>query len=105
MLIKNAPFPGRERQVCPRNSELSWLPFHDQRRRNAYYAVCMRPRHLASMAARMAALCALSLALRAGEAPTFRSGVTLVKAETYVFDRDTKAPIRGLTAHDFSVFD
>ena len=48
--------------------------------------------------------CSLML-LRAGEGPTFRSDVTLVKVEAYVYDRNTRAPIHDLHAADFEVYD
>lgn len=51
-------------------------------------------------AAAFAALSAL-----AADAPTFRATVTLVKADAYVYDRATRAPILGLQAPDFAVYD
>jgi VWFA-related protein len=58
---------------------------------------------------RMAAgtlVCAIAAALYAGGGtPEFRAGITLVKAEATVYDKQTKAPIRGLAREDFLVFD
>jgi len=49
---------------------------------------------------------AVALALCATAAPpTFQGGITLVKTETTVFDKQTKIPIRNLTREDFVVFD
>jgi len=51
-----------------------------------------------------AILCAMCIGLWAAP-PDFRGGVTLVKAETTVFDKQTKVPIRNLAREDFVVFD
>jgi VWFA-related protein len=51
-------------------------------------------------------VCGIAAALCAsGGTPEFRAGITLVKAETTVFDKQTKAPVRGLAREDFVVFD
>ena len=41
----------------------------------------------------------------AADSPTFRADATLVKVETYVFNRKTKAPIADLQASDFVIHD
>jgi hypothetical protein len=51
-----------------------------------------------------AIVCAICMVLCAAP-PDFRGGVTLVKAETTVFDKQTKAPLRNLAREDFVVFD
>ena len=48
--------------------------------------------------------CALTLAA-AADAPIFRSTVSMVKADAYVYDRQTHAPILDLQQSDFKVFD
>src|SRR4051812_43769624 len=53
--------------------------------------------------------CVAVLALRvfaiAADAPTFRTTVSLVKADAYVYDRQTRAPILDLQASDFTILD
>lgn len=46
-----------------------------------------------------------ALGVRAAESPDFHSDVRLVKVETYVYDKVTKAPISGLKQSDFAIFD
>ncbi|HXS97636.1 MAG TPA: VWA domain-containing protein [Candidatus Limnocylindrales bacterium] len=46
-----------------------------------------------------------AIAPAAEDTPTFKTAATLVKVETYVYDRKTNAPIAGLTAADFVVHD
>jgi VWFA-related protein len=53
-------------------------------------------------AAAFAFLCCLSFA---ADQPSFHATVSLVKADAYVYDRHTRAPILDLAASDFVVFD
>jgi hypothetical protein len=48
------------------------------------------------------ACAAIALAV---DAPTFRTTVSLVKADAYVYDRQTRVPILGLQRSDFLVYD
>lgn len=52
-----------------------------------------------------AAVVALSALATGADAPTFHSTVTLVKADAFVYDRQTHAPILDLQASDFRVLD
>src|SRR5947199_4442917 len=52
-----------------------------------------------------AAAFSFSLLSLAADQPSFQTTVSLVKADAYVYDRQTRAPILGLQASDFAVFD
>jgi hypothetical protein len=52
-----------------------------------------------------AAVCVLTAVTIAVGAQTFQTTIRLVKADTYVFDRQTRAPILDLQASDFTVLD
>jgi hypothetical protein len=49
-----------------------------------------------------AAACALAFA---ADPPTFHTTLTLVKADAYVYDRQSHEPMLGLQASDFRIFD
>ncbi len=58
------------------------------------------------MRARCAVLAVILAAVgRGAEAPDFQANARLVNVETYVYDRVTRAPVSGLSAGDFTVFD
>ena len=54
----------------------------------------------------VACLAALSVSLLAQQqqpSPKFRTGVDLTRVEITVLDKDTRKPIKGLTAEDFVI--
>lgn len=51
------------------------------------------------------ALIGCTAILPASDSPTFHTSVALVKADVEVYDRETRSPIFGLTASDFTVRD
>ena len=53
----------------------------------------------------IAAVFALAASAIAADAPTFHTTVSLVKADAYVYDRQTHAPILDLQASDFRILD
>ena len=54
---------------------------------------------------RLALVLAAAAAAIAGDPTTFRAGVSLVKADAFVYDRKTNSPILGLQPSDFQVYD
>src|SRR5688572_8217037 len=56
---------------------------------------------------RLGTIAAFALCIhgRAEELPRFKATVRLVKADTYVYDRDSRRPVFGLQSSDFVLFD